>query len=78
MMTRKVRGWRGVFGKQCVKTTRNVRERPAMYGERVCFGKFEKLVTLGSLRLGLDLLGEGNWIGFYPILSNCKVQRFVK
>ena len=33
-----------------------------------------KLVTHFSLRLGLDLLGEGNCIGFHPILSDCKVR----
>ena len=33
-----------------------------------------KLVTLGSLRLGLDLSGEENCIGFHSILSDCKVR----
>ena len=32
----------------------------------------QKLVTHFSLRLGLDLSGEGNCIGFHPILSGCK------
>ena len=32
------------------------------------------MVTPGSLRLGLDLSGEENCIGFYPILSDCKVR----
>ena len=31
-----------------------------------------KLVTHFSLRLGLDLSGEENCIGFHPILSDCK------
>ena len=34
----------------------------------------QKLVTLGSLRLGLELSGEENCIGFHPILSDCKVR----
>ncbi len=34
----------------------------------------QKLVTLGSLRLGLDLLSEENCIGFHLILSDCKVR----
>ena len=32
----------------------------------------QKLVTLGSLRLGLELSNEDNCIGFHPILSDCK------
>ena len=31
-----------------------------------------KLVTLGSLRLGLELSGKENCIGFHPILLGCK------
>ena len=31
-----------------------------------------KLVTHFSLRLGLELLGKENCIGFHPILSDCK------
>ena len=31
-----------------------------------------KLVTHFSLRLGLELSGEKNCIGFHPILSDCK------
>ena len=34
----------------------------------------QKLVTHFSLRLGLELLGEENCIGFHPILSDCKVR----
>ena len=34
----------------------------------------QKLVTHFSLRLGLDLSGEENCIGFHPILSDCKVR----
>ena len=34
----------------------------------------QKLVTLGSLRLGLELLGRENCIGFHPILWGCKVR----
>ena len=33
-----------------------------------------KLVTHFSLRLGLELSGEENCIGFHPILSDCKVR----
>ena len=32
----------------------------------------QKLVTHFSLRLGLELSGEENCIGFHPILSDCK------
>ena len=32
----------------------------------------QKLVTHFSLRLGLELLGKENCIGFHPILSDCK------
>ncbi len=34
----------------------------------------QKLVTHFSLRLGLELLGEENCIGFHPILSDCNVR----
>ena len=34
----------------------------------------QKLVTHFSLRLGLELSGEENCIGFHPILSDCKVR----
>ena len=36
--------------------------------------KLRKLVTHFSLRLGLELLGKENCIGFHPILSDCKVR----
>ena len=36
--------------------------------------KMQKLVTHFSLRLGLELSGEENCIGFHPILSDCKVR----
>ena len=41
---------------------------------RNLFCESEKLVTLGSLRLGLEFLGEGNCIELHPILSDCKVR----
>ena len=46
----------------------------ASYLRRICnlTLKMQKLVTLGSLRLGLELSGKENCIGFYPILSDCK------
>ena len=34
----------------------------------------QKLVTHFSLRLGLELLGRENCIGFHPILLGCKVH----
>ena len=34
----------------------------------------QKLVTHFSLRLGLELLGKENYIGFHPILSDCKMR----
>ena len=34
----------------------------------------QKLVTHFSLRLGLELLGKENCIGFHLILSDCKVR----
>ena len=34
----------------------------------------QKLVTHFSLRLGLELSGGENCIGFHPILSDCKVR----
>ena len=34
----------------------------------------QKLVTHFSLRLGLDLSGEGNCIELCPVLSDCKVR----
>ena len=34
----------------------------------------QMLVTHFSLRLGLELSGEENCIGFHPILSDCNVR----
>ena len=34
----------------------------------------QKLVTLGSLRLGLELSGKENCIEFHSVLSDCKVR----
>ena len=34
----------------------------------------QKLVTLGSLRLGLEFLGEENCIELRPILWGCKMR----
>jgi hypothetical protein len=45
-----------------------------MAKKRNLFLRSRKLVTLGSLRLGLELSGEENCIGFHLILSDCKVQ----
>ena len=45
-----------------------------MAKKRNLFHRSRKLVTLGSLRLGLELSGEGNCIGFHPILLGCKVH----
>ncbi len=38
----------------------------------------QKLVTHFSLRLGLELLGKENCIGFHPILSDCKKGQFAE
>ena len=35
----------------------------------------QKLVTHFSLRLGLELSGKENCIGFHPILSDCKRRK---
>ena len=43
-----------------------------MAKKRNLFRRSRKLVTLGALRLGLELSGEGNCIGLRPILSDCK------
>jgi hypothetical protein len=45
-----------------------------MAKKRNLFRRSRKLVTLGSLRLGLELLGRENCIGFHPILLGCKVR----
>ena len=45
-----------------------------MAKKRNLFRRSRKLVTLGSLRLGLELLGRENCIEFHPILWGCKVR----
>ena len=45
-----------------------------MAKKRNLFHRSRKLVTLGSLRLGLELLSRENCIGFHPILCGCKVR----
>ena len=42
------------------------------FGEGILFVQFTHSVTLGSLRLRLELSGEGNCIEFHLILSDCK------
>ena len=51
---------------------------PRGWGKSSLVNKAAKLVTHFSLRLGLELLGKENCIGFHPILSDCKRHRFVK
>ena len=45
-----------------------------MAKKRNLFHRSRKLVTLGSLRLGLELLGRENCIELRPILLDCKVR----
>ena len=45
-----------------------------MAKKRNLFHRNRKLVTLGSLRLGLELSGEENCIEFHPILLGCKMR----
>ena len=42
--------------------------------KRNLFRRSQKLVTPGSLRLGLELSGKENCIEFHPILSDCKMR----
>ena len=45
-----------------------------MAKKRNLFHRSRKLVTLGSLRLGLELSGKENCIELRPILWGCKVH----